>query len=262
MTVIENLEGLLEIIKTTNNSVITIKSRIFFEIIEKNKILHREFRLCYPPTQIGSGTVFELTILAAMLNIFESKKIVEIGTYIGFSTSALALNSRKNASIYTIDLPDLDVDEHESRYDRQILIEDWRKNDEFLRRHQNLVGSYYIDQLDKEFREKIQRIKCDSTKLDENVLNNIKDADLFFIDGGHAFDIIKCDTETALKSLHLDGWIVWHDYKSKTHTEVTQFIDEHFSINHLVLHVENTMLALHAPNLLQVIERLQELPKL
>ncbi len=262
MSVVENLNDLTDAVESINSSVITIKSRIFFEVIEKIKKIPRKFTLVYPPTQIGSGTVFEMTLIAAILNIFDIKKIVEIGTYIGFSTATMALNSDNNAVIYTIDLPESGTENFEDNYNRKILFNDWKKNDDFLRKHQNLVGSYYIDQLEEKFRKKVQLIKCDSIKLTSNVLDMIKGADLFFIDGGHAFEIIECDTNTALKSLNSNGLIIWHDYKSKTHTEVTQFIDDKFSKNNLVLHVENTMLALHSQELSKILKNLQLITKL
>jgi hypothetical protein len=36
--------------------------------------------------------------------------------------------------------------------------------------------------------------------------------DLCFIDGGHSYECIKADTETALKILAPNGVIVWDDY--------------------------------------------------
>ncbi len=255
MKVVETIADLAKELKTANNSVVTIKSRILFEIIEQKKYANsKEFRLQYPPTQIGSTTVFEATLLAAMLNIFDCKKVVEIGTYIGFSTSALAMNSRKDAIIYTIDLPETNISSDSSDYDRKVLFADWKKNDEFLRHYQKSVGPFYIEQLESDVRKKIHMFKCDSTNLSLEILETIKGADLFFIDGGHAFDIISCDTKTALSSIQENGWILWHDYNSKTHTEVTQFIDTDFSKNHVVLHIESTMLAMHSPNLLKILE--------
>jgi hypothetical protein len=254
MRVIESIADLAQEIKTTRNTVITVKSRIFFEIIENIKFnLSKHFRLPYPPTQIGSTTVFEATLLAAIINIFDYKKIVEIGTYVGFSTSVMALNSSSDAMIYTIDLPDSNLVANSSEYDRQALLADWKRNDDFLRHHQKSVGAYFIEQIDPDVREKVHMIKCDSTNLNEEILHTINGADMFFIDGGHAFEIISCDTDTALRSLKKNGWVVWHDYKSKTHTEVTRYIDNDFSKNQLVLHIENTMLALHAPNLEEII---------
>jgi hypothetical protein len=189
-----------------------------------------------------------------MLNIFECKKIIEIGTYIGFSTAAMALNSGKDATIYTIDLPDESIPLDADEYDRKLLFADWKKNDDFLRHHQKSVGSFYIEELEPDARGKVHMIKCDSTKLSQDIIEKIKGADLFFIDGGHAFDIIASDTKIASSSIQENGWIIWHDYKSKTHTEVTQFIDSDFSNEHLVLHIENTMLAMHAPNLKHILK--------
>ena len=40
----------------------------------------------------------------------------------------------------------------------------------------------------------------------------LANTDLCFIDGGHSYECIKADTETALKILSPNGVIVWDDY--------------------------------------------------
>ncbi len=35
---------------------------------------------------------------------------------------------------------------------------------------------------------------------------------LVFVDGSHAYDYAKADTETALKLVSKDGIVIWHDY--------------------------------------------------
>ena len=93
--------------------------------------------------------------------------------------------------------------------------------------------------------------------INQNHLKSIKNADLFFIDGGHSQEIIACDTEIALKAIRAEGWILWHDYNSKTHVEVTRFINNNLSTKLQVLHIQNTMLAIYSSNLIKFLSEYQ-----
>ena len=248
--VITKIEQLLPLLENEDNGVITIKSRIFFEILEKiTNVKERDFKLIYPSTGIGSTTIFEVTLLSLFIKIINAKKITEIGTFLGYTTSIMALNSSNDCEIITIDLPKNNYKTQNNLVDRDFLMKDWEANDDFLRSTQDELGEIYINNQDKEILNKIKKFKVDSTKLTKEFLQEINGSDLFFIDGGHAQEIIEIDTNNALQSIKENGLICWHDYNSKTHIEVTQFIDNKFSINHKVLHIENTMLAIYSKNL-------------
>jgi hypothetical protein len=229
--------------------LITVKSRIFFEILER-KGFQDILQIYFPPTGIGTATVFELTVMSAILKIINPRKITEIGTFTGYSTAAIALNSSDDAVLISIDLPKTEMDTSEEQISRQDLLLDWRRNDNFLRDYQNQHGELYIERLPDGCKKKIRLVKCDSTKLLPIHLRAIEGSDFFFIDGGHSKDIVSCDTETALRSISETGWILWHDYGSKTHVEVTQYINDLVVDSRQVLHVENTMLAIHSPDFL------------
>jgi hypothetical protein len=256
MEVIETASDLMQHLTSEENSVIKIKSRIIFEIIEKNKPeLPNFFTLPFPPTQIGSITVFEAALLAALINIFDCKKIVEIGTYIGYATATIALNSQRGTKIASIDLPDISPTADYGQADRKSLQDDWQKNDEFLRNYQQVKGSYYVDRLPEEYKKKIDLIKCDSTKVGASILSSLKNADLVFIDGGHSYETVEKDTNLALAALKSSGLIIWHDFESKIHHEVTKFVRDKFAVNDSILHIENTMLAVFVPQLRNRIEK-------
>jgi hypothetical protein len=233
-----------------DSPIITVKSRIFFEILERIGF-NNTMQMYFPPTGIGTASVFELTVITAILNLLKPLKITEIGTFTGYSTAVMALNSSHSTEVISIDLPKIESPAALGETSRNELLKDWKKNDDFLRGYQNLHGEYYIEKLPNSYRRKIRLIKCDSTALSPNDLRLIKNSDLFFIDGGHSRDVIACDTETALRSINETGWILWHDYNSKTHVEVTEFINDSFLLSRQVLHVENTMLAIYSPNFLK-----------
>src|SRR5690606_24413565 len=66
--------------------------------------------------------------------------------------------------------------------------------------------------------------------------------DFVFVDGGHDTATIASDTRKALEMTGENGVIAWHDFDSKIHSDVTDFV-QGFAADHLVFHVENTMLA-------------------
>ena len=53
----------------------------------------------------------------------------------------------------------------------------------------------------------------------------LTNTDLCFIDGGHSYECIKADTETALKILSPNGVIVWDDFSWFTEG-VSQYLKE------------------------------------
>lgn len=58
---------------------------------------------------------------------------------------------------------------------------------------------------------KITQLCGDSKRFDETPY--LKQCDLIFIDGSHAYSYVKNDTEKALRMLKEGGLILWHDYR-------------------------------------------------
>lgn len=233
-----------------DSGVYTIKSRLLFELLESKGILHSSsYQAPFPPTQIGSITVFEATILSSILRIKKVLKITEIGTYIGYSTAVFALNSHPAAKIISIDLPAEDVERIDGRnITRKQLQQDWRLNDNYLRSEQMLKGEVYIESLPKIFKKKIDLLKANSTKLSANQQAQCNLSDLVFIDGGHDYATIQSDSRLAKALIKDNGLIVWHDYNSQIHKEVTRYIDDEFSLEQAVFHIENSLFAFAISN--------------
>ncbi len=173
----------------------------------------------FPPVEIGSITLVDQIVLLSLAQIIDPKKVVEIGTYLGYSASILAMNL-KNAEIYTIDLPK--SDEVESlQVDRDSIYEDGAQNDNYLRKKQNLDGEVYLENLSDAELKRVELIKADSTKL--NFAEAFGNVSFVFIDGGHESHIIEKDTLNA-RSVVSKGVIIWHDFGSNIHTDVTDFL--------------------------------------
>ena len=90
-----------------------------------------------------------------------------------------------------------------------------------------------------------------SLNYDFDKLN--KKFDVIFIDGNHAYDFVKNDTEKVFNHLiHEDSIVIWHDYAYDPETVRTEVlagildgIPEQYKEN--VYHVSNTLCAIYSP---------------
>jgi predicted O-methyltransferase YrrM len=155
-----------------------------------------------PPIDIislsGLGFVIPYTLLATIAGALNPKKIFETGTFRGVGTLTMALNAPQ-ADIYTLDLP-IDYTATE--------VETLSKGDkEWVRLSRTSTGFAFQGH---PAAVRIHQLRANSlTFTPRPELTNI---DLCFIDGGHSYECIKADTETALKVLSPTGVIVWDDY--------------------------------------------------
>lgn len=144
-----------------------------------------------------SATVLETTVVSAIARHTDAKRVLEIGTFDGNTTLALAANTADDARITTVDLP-----------------QDWSGQMELdvpLRfvnvTNRQRVGSQARE---GELTGKIRQVFGDSATLDWSKLGG--PFDLIFIDGCHFYDYVVSDTANALKHLSPGGIVVWHDY--------------------------------------------------
>jgi hypothetical protein len=127
--------------------------------------------------------------------------VFEIGTYLGASALTFALNSSPDCHIITVDLPD----GQENRSTTTLS-----KGDKALvKRASNNVGAaFHGHRLEK----CITQLRLNSVTM--NILEHLhgRTVDIFFIDGGHSYECVSKDTETALSALSPDGLVLWDDY--------------------------------------------------
>jgi predicted O-methyltransferase YrrM len=73
---------------------------------------------------------------------------------------------------------------------------------------------------------KITQLFGDSKLFDETPY--LKQCDLIFIDGSHAYSYVKNDTEKALRMLREGGLLLWHDYRNRNVETrgVRRYLDE------------------------------------
>jgi predicted O-methyltransferase YrrM len=146
----------------------------------------------------GLGFVVPYTLLATIVSARNPKKIFETGTFRGVGTLTMALNAR-DADIYTLDLPEQYTDAE---------VETLSKGDrEWVRLSRTSTGFAFLGH---PAATRIHQLRGNSlTFIPPGWLAN---TDLCFIDGGHSYECIKADTETALKIISPNGVIVWDDY--------------------------------------------------
>ena len=192
-------------------------------------------RSFFPPIGMGSVTLVDQIVLLALAQITTPEKIIEVGTFLGFTTSLLSMNT--SAKIVSIDLPQTS-ELKELKYNDELIEVDGNHNDDFLRKQQALKGEMYLEFLTKEQRERVELVKADSTTIDFR--SEFDQADFVFIDGGHEKSIVEKDTTNA-RSLVSEGVIIWHDFGSNIHDDVTEFLKQ--QSGHHIFHVIGSLCA-------------------
>lgn len=180
----------------------------------------------------GNVSLQELAVLSGLASGVQAGCIVEIGTFDGRTTLNMALNCGESACIYTLDLPRdmetaMDVDDGETAF-----INKSASGTRFT----SEPGSSYPQS------KKITQLLGDSATFDWSPY--YKKANLIFVDGSHAYEYAKVDSESALKMLAKGGTVVWHDYG--VWEGVTQALEELQENSNISLqHVRGTSLVIY-----------------
>ncbi|MGZ5242480.1 MAG: class I SAM-dependent methyltransferase [Bacteroidia bacterium] len=186
-----------------------------------------EIRLTATNVSDGSISLFELVTISQLCKYYNPSAIFEIGTFDGRTTLNLSLNAVQNCKIYTLDLPEKDLKT------TKFKLAEYEDN------YVNKPHSGYYFQTNPEIKN-IYQLYGDSATFDYSPFMN--SIDFVFIDGSHAYDYVKSDTEKAISMLKNNkGMIVWHDYG--IWNGVTRFINEQYSTNTMfrnIKWIENT----------------------
>lgn len=178
----------------------------------------------------------ETHFLATLVKELAPQTIFEIGTYNGFTTLHLAVNSPQSCRIFTLDLPpDYDVQKvGGSSYDDLLVIKLSQKtiNQRFYKKHplENKITELYGDSLVYNFSDHFGKM------------------DIVFIDGNHSLAYVKSDTENALKMISDHGVIVWHDFDYIIHKDVFTYLNE-LSNKYPIYSVPHTRFAIYGKNI-------------
>lgn len=222
----------------------TVKPRVLLERIENAVDKPPALNLHLPPSSIGSVTLIEAAMLACLIRLVAPRCIFEFGTFRGYSTALFLRNSDPACKVISLDLGEDTRDlQASSAWSTTELHADGDKNDGYLRHVQSTQGTFYLSDLDAQQSQRLTLLKGDSRKFDVDAHGLGAAVDLFFIDGGHDDETIASDTRKAEEMAGPQSLIVWHDFNSAIHGDVSTFVASQ-SLAHPILHIQNTMLAL------------------
>jgi hypothetical protein len=147
----------------------------------------------------GGTQLDELVLLATVTRVLRPRKVFEIGTFMGQTTSVFVLNAPRDATVVTMDLPPATEPEPAAYIDTDVILVKQRKVGSFLQTV-GLTGRY-------------EQILCDSMQFDP--VPHAGSVELGFIDGAHSRDYVDNDTRKMAMMMSERGLVFWHDYGGK-----------------------------------------------
>jgi len=149
----------------------------------------------------------ELVHMLSVIKVTKAVRILEIGTYDGFSALNMAANMGDTGKVSTLDLPQ---DQDESTLRAEGISNAVTSG---------LVGSKYRDEPES---ARIVQSWGDSTKVDWVKFG--APFDLILIDGCHDYPFVRSDSLNAVNHIRPGGTIFWHDYGQCV--DVSRAVDE------------------------------------
>jgi predicted O-methyltransferase YrrM len=149
----------------------------------------------------GNVNLAELAILAqAAAATKPGTVIVEIGTFDGRTTMNLAVNASAQVPVITLDLPSDHIVLHQLAPGERQYVDKPTPGERI--RSSAWPWSAYA--------RRITQLHGDSATFDWSEHDG--KAGLVFVDGSHAYEYVRKDSETALRLLAAGGMVMWHDY--------------------------------------------------
>jgi predicted O-methyltransferase YrrM len=161
----------------------------------------RPIALAHAHKKPGDVNLAELAVLAtAAAAIMGGEEIVEIGTFDGRTTLNLAINSPAHLAVFTLDLPAEASAKFTLAPGERAFVEKPRSGRHFHDATAELAAPA----------RRITQMFGDSATFDWSP--HFGRAGLVFVDGSHAYDYVKADTDTAARLVANKGVVIWHDY--------------------------------------------------
>jgi hypothetical protein len=224
--------------------LVHIKPKVVFMKIEASDPAPVSMKINVPSSDIGSVTLLEAAALISLVKLVKPRKIFEFGTFLGYSTALLVENSGDDCAVYSLDLGDGHVSGKPlDSFAEADLRSDGDINDEYLRGAQGARGPHYTTSLSDADRSRLRLLQQDSRKLDPAAHGLDGSVDIVFVDGGHDTETVTIDTANARRMIGDSGVIVWHDFNSNIHGDVTTFVNG-LAQHEVVVCIQHTMLAI------------------
>jgi hypothetical protein len=194
------------------------------EVIEVGQVL---------PWEGSSISAFEVINLAAIIQHLKPQRVFEIGTSKGVTAYNLALNLPEGGQLLTLDLPPATEAGAEISTKFDVTASDTKM--------------IFADRVNRRFlgtsvESRITQLYGDSAAFDYSPYE--KSCDVVFVDGSHAYEYVKSDTDSALRIVKSGGWIIWHDYNDGFFwPEVRRYLKE-VSGSMKIYRIKGTMFAI------------------
>jgi hypothetical protein len=167
------------------------------------------------------------TALLAILVAEQPAEVLEIGTFMGHTTRAMAENL-ENAIIHTVDLP--------REYSAESDTAPQFPKDDFHLIRRRVIGREFKD---RPCASRILQHFADTALWDFREAGN---PTFFFIDGSHTYEYCRNDSEKCLALCGGRGVFLWHDYDN-THPGVEKFLREWLALGRNISKIAGTTLA-------------------
>lgn len=190
---------------------------------EKKVLIIMEIQKRDQGTLPDSDAVALLSTLAAA----KPAEVLEIGTFMGYTTKAMATNLPEGI-VHTVDLP---PDFSEKEPQTTVL-----QKDDFHLIRQRVVGREFKGQ---PVEARIRQHFGDTARIDFEEFGR---ANFFFIDGSHTYEYCKQDSEKCFALCHGQGIFLWHDC-DPGHPGVIKFINEWRAAGRNVVRIKGTCVA-------------------
>lgn len=169
----------------------------------------------------------EPMVLLSILAVENPKEVLEIGTFVGYTTRAMAENLA-DSIIHTVDLPP----DFSPRQDSK----EGPPKDDFHLITKRVVGRDFKGQ---EVETRIRQHFGDTATIN---FKEFGKPTFFFIDGSHTYEYCKQDSEKCLALCGGSGTFLWHDC-DEWHPGVIKFISEWRSLGRTIARIKGTSLA-------------------
>ena len=162
----------------------------------------------------------ELIHILSVAKYTNAKRILEIGTFDGFTALNLAANLGDEGEVVTLDLPQ----------DGQARLEPISNLSDF-----GVIGSKFREERQA---QRIRQLWADSTKAEWSSFGS--PFDLIVIGGCHDYSYVKSDSSNAVRHVRPGGTVCWHDYGQAP--DVSRAVDA-LARNYPIVAIRGTRLA-------------------
>lgn len=183
-----------------------------------------EIRLRVQRYEDGMMPSHEVMALLSILVAESPREVLEIGTFMGHTTRAMAENLDEGV-IHTVDLP--------PDFAAEAELNGKPPKDDFHLIRKRMVGREFNG---RDIAGRILQHFGDTAELDFKTLGH---PTFFFIDGSHTYEYCKQDSEKCLELCNGKGTFLWHDC-DLAHPGIIQFLLEWRKLGRDVVRIHGT----------------------